>query len=321
MRSSELNPGTLIGQLRSSSITYYDVLVVGKILLLTLIAWLLPPRFWRKAAMAISSILPTDGCLRAYRYFLSHKYPESEIVRISSRRRGYRLEMNLQILGLNRPWRSWRPEIHVNGTAHLRRALEGGHGAILWVTESAFSTLIVKMALHNNGYQACQLSRPSHGFSSRPFGVRFLNPFWTRIENRFIAERVLIGEEGGDEAMQVLRARLAANRIVIITVGWRAHKFAEVPFLNAQITLPTGPIRLASRTGAVLLPVFASTNVDGTFEVVIEEPLHPLRERTDVESIAGAYAKRLEPFVLNYPDQWTGWTWLARPIWPDIKCY
>jgi hypothetical protein len=291
--------------------TIRDILQLGKLLPFALIAWLFPPGYWRKVAMATSRIGKSDRCGPIYDYILGHKYSKSEITRISAKRRGYTRELKLQIFGLNGPWRSWHPDILLNGEDYLRRALESGHGAILWVTETAFSTLIVKMALHNRGYRACQLSRPGHGFSGSSFGVRFLNPIWTRVENRYIAERVLIVGESAADALTVLRARLAENRIVIITVGPFAHKLAEVPFFRMELQLPTGPVRLALTTGAALLPVFAFTSDSGGFEVSIEEPLYPTDVPTSVENIAAAYAKRLEPFVLKHPDQWSGWFWLA----------
>ena len=293
-----------------------DLLQIGKLIGLTFIAWLLPPRFWRKAARATHRVDQPDHCWPAYNHILASKYPESEIVPISTRRHAYTRELKLQILGLNGPWRSWHPDIRLNGTAHLQSALQAGHGAILWVTETAFSTLIVKMALHNAGYHACQLSRPGHGFSKSSFGIRFLNPIWTSVENRYISERVVIDGESAADAMTALHARLAANRIVTITVAPTAHKFAEVPFFHALLKLPTGPIRLAMTTGAVLLPVFAFTKDNGGFEVSIQEPLQPTSGQTDTDSIAAAYAKRLEPFVLEYPDQWAGWDWLTSRMRP-----
>lgn len=297
--------------------TFRDVRDIGKILALTSIAWLLPPRFWRKAAMATRSVGRADDCWPAYRLILADKYSDSEIAEFAARRRVYVREQNLQVLGLTGPWRSWRPDIRVNGVAHLQKALEGGRGAILWVTDAAFTKLIVKMALHDAGYPTCQLFRPGHGFSTSPFGIRFLNPIWTKIEDRFLAERVGIGGEYATEALAALRARLAANRVISIAVGPQAHKFVEVTFFRTKLKLPNGPIRLARTTGAVLLPVFAIANVNGGFEVTIQEPLHPTGgQADDDESIAAAYAKRLEPYVLEYPDQWTGWHWLmmrARP--------
>lgn len=183
------------GRIGWPSITKRDIWDIGRLVALTPIAWLVPPRFWRKAAKLTCSINSAERSWPEHKNILADKYSEAEIANIAARRRYYMRELTIQILGLSGPWRSWRPVVHLNGTTHLRKALEGGHGAILWVTETAFSTLIVKMALHNAGYQAIQLSRPGHGFSASDFGVRFLNPLWTRVEDRFIAERLLILEK------------------------------------------------------------------------------------------------------------------------------
>ena len=287
--------------------TIRDVRDVVRLAALASIACLLPPRFWRKAAFAICYIGRSRHYSPAHQKILERKYSKSEIADISARHRAYLKELKLQILGLNGPWRSWHPDVHLNGAVHLREALERGHGAILWVTATAFSTLVAKMALHDAGYHACQLSRPVHGFSSSKFGVRFLNPLWTRVEDRFIAERVLIFGEYAAEALKTLRARLSANKIVIITVGAEAHKFSQVPFFDTKLGLPTGPIRLARTTGAAILPVFSIAKDNGGYEVSIQEPLQPAGAESDDESVAAAYAKRLEPFVLEYPDQWNGW--------------
>ena len=41
-----------------------------------------------------------------------------------------------------------------------------------------------------------------------PFGVRFLNPVWTEVEDRFIAGRVVIKGEAAADALAILRARM-----------------------------------------------------------------------------------------------------------------
>jgi len=128
------------------------------------------------------------------------------------------------------------------------------------------------------------------------------------VEDRFISKRVLIIGETATEALAVLRARLAANRvIIIITVGPDAHKFAQVSFFQTHLRIPTGPIRLARTTGAALLPVFSVARDNGAFDVTIEEPLDPTCGQDGDEHIAAAYAKQLEAFVLKFPDQWAGW--------------
>ena len=56
------------------------------------------------------------------------------------------------------------------------------------------SQLVSKMALHRAGYGLVHLSRSEHGYSSTIFGMRCLNPLRSRIESRYLAERVVIGE-------------------------------------------------------------------------------------------------------------------------------
>ena len=290
--------------------TIIDIIDIAKIAALTLVAWILPPRLWRKAARATSSIGRDDRSGPAYQRNLSHKYSKADIAEIKRRRRAYLRELKFQILGLIGPWKVWHPRIHLTGTDHLENALQAGHGAILWVTDTVFSTLITKMAFHDAGYQVHQLSRPQHGFSMSCFGVRFLNPIWTGVEDRFLAGRVVIkGDTAGDE-LRILSARMAKNEIVIIVVVPQAHKFIWVPFLRDLFPLPTGPIRLARTAGAPLLPVFTVAKDDGGFEVSIHEPLCSAIAPVDDDAVAQAYAKHLETFVDAHPDQWSGWHWL-----------
>lgn len=254
---------------------------------------------------------PSDHCWPLYSAILGQTRPKADIVSISKRRSGYRRELKLQILGLNGPGRSWRPDVRLTGGSNLEKALGRGRGAILWVLETSFSTLMVKMALDRAGYRAHQLSRPGHGFSASAFGIRWLNPLWTKVEDRFIAERVLITGETAAEAMMVLRERLRANGIIIITVAPLAHKFVAVPFFNGQLELPAGPIQLALTSQALLLPVFAFTKPNGAFEVVIDQPIFSATGNPTDADVAARFARRLEQFVLEYPDQWNGWDWLA----------
>jgi hypothetical protein len=289
-----------------------DLLQAGKVAAFALIAWATPPRWWRKVAVAMPNVGTANAGpdLRHFQSVLGPAFGADALSILDNRRRACSREVKLQILGLNGPWRSWRPNIRLHGEAHLRKALDEGKGAILWVTDSAYSTLIFKIALDRAGYRAYQLSRKQHGFSTSPFGIRFLNPLWCRVENRFIEERVLIPGDDAAPAMAILRARLAVNRCVIITVGALAHRLAEVPFSNHRIRVPTGPIQFARSTGAVLLPAFAFLVGNGAFDVTIENALPPADKSGTFDSIAAAYAKRLEPYVKKYPEQWTGWDYL-----------
>ena len=286
-------------------ITKGDFLQTVKVAALAALAWTTPPSMWRKAAAATPRPRPIDRNLPLYRVLEGVSDP-IELAALDHLRRSYSREAKLQILGLNGPWRSWSPDVVLRGESNLRKALGNGKGAILWAAESVFG-IVLKMALKQANYHACQLSRPTHGFSVSPFGIRFLNPLWIRVENRFIGERVVIEGKDASQAMPILRDRLADNGVVIIALGPEANKFVEVPLFRHHIRLPTGPIRLAQASGAALLPTFSRTVGAGRFEVSIESALELSGGPDAHERIATAFAERLEPFVRANPEQWVGW--------------
>lgn len=225
------------------------------------------------------------------------------------------LEVQLQILALHRPMRHWRPRIRWRGLKNVALALRGGSGAILWTSDFVYSSLVTKIAFHEAGFAITKLSRPEHGFSTSPFGIRFLNPSWTRIEDRFMAGRVVIA--GGDTkgALEALRRRLAAGRLICITASDTARRCAEVGFLGRRLRLATGPLHLSRTSGAPLLPVFTIRGDDGAYEICVGQPLEPGEGReADYGAAAQAYATMLEPFVRTHPDQWSGWMSMARAV-------
>jgi lauroyl/myristoyl acyltransferase len=195
------------------------------------------------------------------------------------------------------------------GTADLEDALATGHGAILWVGRFTWASIITKMGLAGAGYAVTHLSRPTHGFGTSPFAVRWLNPIWTGIEERFLHERIVMQTGGETAALRALRERLQSNGVVSITVGHEGARVVTVPFLGGTMRLATGPASLAASSGAALLPVFTVATRDCGFRVEIERPLEvPADEaREDREQcVAEGYATRLESWVRRYPGQWLG---------------
>jgi hypothetical protein len=226
------------------------------------------------------------------------------------------LEMTLHILALLRPGRFWRPSIEVSGSENLAAALHRGSGAILWISDFVYRPLIVPLAVRQAGFRSpVHLSRPEHGFSVSPFGIRFLNPRWVAVENRFLSERIVIEKNDASAALKTLRARLAANQIVSITVAETGRLTLDTKFLHGTLRLATGPLHLARSTGAALLPIFAVRNEAGAYKVSIG-PALPIDDRVDppYSTALRAYAAQLEPLVRKYPDQWNGWIALGRLV-------
>jgi KDO2-lipid IV(A) lauroyltransferase len=92
---------------------------------------------------------------------------------------------------------------------------------------------------------------------------------------------------------------------------------AEVEFFGEKTLLPAGPVTLALRTGASLLPCavfFGSTSND---HVGVVRPALPLRRegrlRDDVQRWTQVLASELEVLIRRAPTQWH----LMQPNWPS----
>ena len=214
-------------------------------------------------------------------------------------------EQILLLRGIVFPW--WKRRLRVTGLRHLRDGLDAGNGVILWVHPCAASNVAVKQALFMAGYPLAHLSRPSHPFSARPFGRRFVNPILRMPEARFLAERVVIENEQTIAPLRRLRKLLKENRVVSITVVPAATRISEFELLGGTLRLPTGPVELAAATGARLLSVFTWGSESRT-NVRIGAPL-PVAG-TDGASVRAAQlaaVQWLEARIIEHPDAWAGW--------------
>jgi lauroyl/myristoyl acyltransferase len=211
----------------------------------------------------------------------------------------------MQLLRCYHP-RGWPAAVRVEGGAEIDAALRQGKGAILWVSQFAFSDLLTKRALHDAGYAVSHLSRDTHGFSETRFGRRWLNPLKTRIERRYLAERLVMTHDHPVGALRKLALRLKQNRLVSITVGPTGRKTRSARFLDGRIRIATGALALAWQTGAPVLPVFTLRAPDGGFITHIEPALpggHGLPRSGASDAMLATYASLLEAHVVRSPDQ------------------
>jgi lauroyl/myristoyl acyltransferase len=179
---------------------------------------------------------------------------------------------------------------------------------IFWGSAFAYNDLILKMALHRLGLRTFHYTRPVHGLSKTRFGIRFLNPVRTSIECRYLGARVC-AEERIKEAMEVLKEEAAAGGAISIKIGNRGRRRVSVPFLNGRIELATGPVALARRWNAVLLPTFTLLRPDTAFDVIIGPPLesNDSDDEAHAKAVVEQYVQQLMPYVVAHPEQWRGW--------------
>jgi lauroyl/myristoyl acyltransferase len=290
---------------RRSVLKAGDVKMAAMLLAGVAPAWLLPAGVLRSVGRIAARVSPTPE--RRLPPDLTALLGDNDAVA----RRRLQAAFYEDCLLVLRCWAPWHeaPKVSLRGAEALRDALDAGRGAIVWVQDAAFAPLVAKAALAQAGLRVFHLSRRSHRFSDSAFGVRVLNAVQTRMEDRFLAARVIIDDRQPLPALLRVRRLLAGGEVVSITAGGLAGDWVDVPFLGSTLHLPAGPLRLSLDTGAPLLPLFLTRDEDG-FACHIEAPLcltpDLSRDAACLEA-ARAYAGLLERYTRRSPELWGGW--------------
>lgn len=281
------------------------------------LAWAAPERLWRPLSYPAGLL---NACLHPGRTRRTARRIELALGGRRNRLTAYlteighragRAEERLQVLRSHRPG-GWQPRTRIIGSEHLARALDEGSGAILWVCSLLFSNLVTKIALHRAGFRLIHLSRFSHGFSQTALGMRWLNPIQIGIENRYLAERVVVPADGSLGFTRTLQRRLAANQLVSITARPGARRTETLPFLEGHVRLATGPADLALGTGAALLPVFTVRRGWRDFDITIESPLKApagAGRQLAIHSVLEQYVGLMASYATRHPRQWMWHLW------------
>lgn len=294
-----------------------DLLRLGGIPILALVAWTVPDVHWPHLCGGLARLRRRaragDG-VEHLRALLAGHTAGDRVQRAAWKLAANRHQARLLLLRCHRPDRPL-PRMTLVGGEHLAAAQAAGRGTILWVAPFVFSDLITKAALWRAGFRVTHLSRSHHGFSHSRFGARMLNPIWTSVERRYVADRLVMAPDQSVAALREVITRLRDRQIVSITIGFEAQRRQTVPFLRGTIALADGAAGLALRSGAALLPVFSIRLADGSFRTTIESPLAAPGEvprREAARALVAQVATLLASYALQWPGQFSAWT-IADP--------
>lgn len=258
----------------------------------------------RRAALALGAALGTAA------YFLSprsRRAAEARIRRVlaydAARARATCREMyrhfayNLIDLMIFAGWRRSRfaRRVAVRGYEHLQRAMDEGRGVVGLTAHFCVWELF-------GGYVASRLG-----------GIAVLaHPAYDRN-----FDRLLVGYRRRLGVRTIYRQEPAA-----VPLGWlRAGGFlgvladqnipdmpwVEVPFLGLPARTPVGPVVLARRARAPLLPMYIRRRSDRDYEVIIEPPLElsgAPSVKDAVREDTAAWSERVGAWVRADPAQW-----------------
>jgi lauroyl/myristoyl acyltransferase len=298
-----------------------DIVILLSLAALWLPAWILPESWWGplwRAGMRLPFLVKPKA-IRRNAKSVAQALGDVGMARAEDIARGMKAAVYENRCRDLRAWRpgGWKGKISLEGEARLSAALEGGKGAVLWVSPTVFNSLPTKVALHDKGYRVSHLSSPTHGFSETRFGVERLNRLRCIPEDRYLKERIVFDSDAPTTAMRKMMRALKAGEVVsIVAANTEGFEMVRAPVFGGVLPVAVGAPRIAALTGAPLLPTFVFRDPELGFRIVIEAPI-PLdpKQSADDRTVAAAaeYLRRSEPWVRRYPEQWRAWSkWRAR---------
>lgn len=119
-----------------------------------------------------------------------------------------------------------------------------------------------------------------------------------------------------DEPLLGLFRALKRGEIVALPCDRiNADNTRTVEFFGAPARLPDGPVRVALRTGAALIPAFCRRLADDSLQVRVEPEIELARtgdHEADVAAGMDQVVRAMERAIVQHPEQWL----TAVPIWP-----
>jgi len=124
------------------------------------------------------------------------------------------------------------------------------------------------------------------------------------------------------EAARGSLVALREGRVLVLLADEFKTGGVEVEFLGHPASAPRGPVTLAMRTGAALLPVFALRGPDDRLrleigaEIELERSGDPV---VDVSTNAARVYAEIEEAIRRHPEQWNWANFRARSRAPALK--
>ena len=206
---------------------------------------------------------------------------------------------------------------YFEGLENLDRALAKKKGVLLCVTHFG-SWKMVLPALGYNGYAVTQVAANPLEFVKHEENYYHNKVMKLELRSEESVPANFIYVEPGKSVRPIFRA-LAENRAVVIALdGIVGANRVQLPFLNGNIMMSGGAVRLALSTRAELLPIFIVRQADERHKIVIHEPfeIDAARDRLDKDRYASQwlerYAALFETYVREHPDHYTRYLYTVK---------
>jgi Kdo2-lipid IVA lauroyltransferase/acyltransferase len=186
--------------------------------------------------------------------------------------------------------------VAIEGEEHLKRALEKGKGVIALGAHLGNFTMI----------------GPRLAAAGYPFSVLVKHPPDQRLARLLDDYRAKVGvktisaKPRRQAARQILGA-LRRNEVVIVLPDVFKSGSVNAQFLGSAVYVRRGPVTLALRAGAAVVPMCVTRDAEDRLTLHISPEIDLVRTgdlQEDVAANLALFTRRLEDMVRRYPDQW-----------------
>ncbi|MBI2360696.1 MAG: hypothetical protein HYV04_17625 [Deltaproteobacteria bacterium] len=193
-----------------------------------------------------------------------------------------------------------RQAVAIEGLDNLKAALAKGKG-------------VIALGAHIGNFVLAGARIGAEGY---PFSTLFRVPKEKRIREiiyRYLPffHQQIIPSRPKRAAVKKILSALKQNEIVFILGDNLKKGKVETLLFGQPVPSPRGPVSLALRSGAALVPVYLVRNYQGGLELTIEPEIPLLRNGNlgrDITHGTQTIVRHLEQLIRRYPDQWS---WLT----------
>ena len=189
-----------------------------------------------------------------------------------------------------------RASVAIEGEEHLKRALEKGKGVIALGAHLGNFTMIA----------------PRLAAAGYPFSILVKHPPDQRLARLLDGYRAKTGvktisaKPRRQAARQILGALRGNEAVVVLPDVFKTGK-VNTEFLGSAVYVRRGPVTLALRAGAAVLPVCVTRDAEDRLTLHISPEIAIVKtgdSQEDVTANLALFTRHLEDMVRRYPEQW-----------------
>jgi len=234
--------------------------------------------------------------------------PEAEINRIARDCFTYMAKSAIELMYLMGKPKLLKRRVSIEGREHLDKALARGKGIILVSAHFGnFPLLLAKLSLE--GYKSAGIMRQMRDLKVEELFLKMRNALGIRT----------IYAQPRNTCVNSTIESLRKNELVFIPIDQNFGTAGVfVDFFGVKAATATGPVVLAQRTQAALLPCFIIRQKDDTHKLVFE-PEIVLKQAENAQQTILVNIQELtgiiERYIRRYPAEW-GWIhrrWKSKP--------